>query len=133
MGRTPPVSPVNLRAKGDAAATATRSPGAPETPAVAAAATGAGGNDNSATPASEKVEMSAEEVEAARIRAAVEESYRPRVSEVYGVHVPLGERAARLQCLAVLRLVAGGEDDASLGGGSGSGGELQSLCSRLGG
>lgn len=59
-----------------------------------------------------------------RIKAAVEASYRPKVSEVYGMHVPLGERAARLQCLAVLRLVAGGEDDAALGGGSGSGGAL---------
>ena len=68
--------------------------------------------------------MSPEETEALRIKAAVEASYRPKVSEVYGMHVPLGERAARLQCLAVLRLVAGGEDDAALGGGSGSGGAL---------
>lgn len=121
MGRSPPASPINLRAKGDAA----RSPETSGTSAAAAAATaGAVGNDNAATPTSEKVEISAEEMEAARMRAAVEESYRPRVSEVYGVHVPLGERAARLQCLAVLRLVAGGEDDASLGGGSGSGGEF---------
>lgn len=58
------------------------------------------------------------------MREAVEASYRPRVSEVYGVHVPLAERAARLQCLAVLRLVAGGEDKEAFGGGSGSGGEL---------
>lgn len=57
------------------------------------------------------------------MREAVEASYRPRVSEVYGVHVPLGERAARLQCLAVVSLVGGGEDDEAMGGGSGSGGE----------
>lgn len=58
------------------------------------------------------------------MKEAVEANYRPRVSEVYDMHVPLGERAARLQCLAVLRLVAGGEDEPTLGGGSGSGGEL---------
>lgn len=68
--------------------------------------------------------LSPEEAEALRMKALVEASYRPRVSEVYGVHVPLGERAARLHCLAVLRLVGGGEDDAALGGGSGSGGAL---------
>eukprot|EP00752_Nemacystus_decipiens_P013802 g12254.t1 len=67
------------------------------------------------------IALSPEEMESLRIKAAIEASYRPEVSEVYGVHVPLGERAARLQCLAVLRLVAGGEDDAALGGGSGSG------------
>lgn len=59
------------------------------------------------------------------MREAVEASFRPRVSEVYGVHVPLGERAARLQCLAVLSLVAVGEDESGVGGGSGSGGELR--------
>lgn len=70
------------------------------------------------------------------MKTAVEASYRPVVSEVYGVHVPLGERAARLQCLAVLRLVAGGEDDAALGGGSGSGGAFGGgkvvLCAAVG-
>lgn len=64
------------------------------------------------------------EAEACRMREAVKASYRPRVSQVYGVHVPLGERAARLQCLAMLSLVAGGEDNAGAGGGSGSGGEI---------
>lgn len=57
----------------------------------------------------------------------MEASYRARVSEVYGVHVPLAERAARLHCLAVLSLVAGGEDEAAFGGGSGSGGTVMSL------
>ncbi|CAM9113863.1 unnamed protein product, partial [Hapterophycus canaliculatus] len=65
--------------------------------------------------------LSPARVEALRIRELVEASYRPRVSEVYGVHVPLAERAARLQCLAVLRLVAGGESKEAFGGGSGSG------------
>lgn len=57
------------------------------------------------------------------VKTAVEESYRPQESEVYGAHVPLLERAARLQCVAMLSLVAGGEDDKVSGGGSGSGGE----------
>lgn len=67
--------------------------------------------------------LSAVEAEELRIRAALEESLRPRVSKLYGVHVTLAERAARLQCLAVLSLVARGEDEAEDGGGSGSGGE----------
>ncbi|CAM9976182.1 unnamed protein product [Scytosiphon promiscuus] len=71
--------------------------------------------------AANKETLSPVEAEALRMREAVEASYRPRVSEVYGVHVPLAERAARLQCLAVLRLVAGGEDKEPFGGGSGSG------------
>lgn len=57
------------------------------------------------------------------VKTAVEESYRPQESEVYGAHVPLVERAARLQCVAMLSLVAGGEDDTVSGGGSGTGGE----------
>lgn len=61
--------------------------------------------------------------EAWSMRVAVEQSLRPKESEVYGVHVPLAERAARLQCLAALSLLAGGEDDACDGGGSGSGGD----------
>lgn len=61
------------------------------------------------------------------MREAVKASYRPRVSQVYGVHVPLSERAARLKCLAMLSLVAGGEDDAGAGGGSGSGGERRTV------
>ncbi|CBJ28961.1 expressed unknown protein [Ectocarpus siliculosus] len=65
--------------------------------------------------------LSQAEAEALRLKEAVEASYRPAVSAVYGMHVPLAERAARLQCLAALRLVAGGEDEASFGGGSGSG------------
>lgn len=67
--------------------------------------------------------LSAVEAEELRIRAALEESLRPRVSKLYGVHVTLAERTARLQCLAVLSLVAQGEDEAEDGGGSGSGGE----------
>lgn len=86
-------------------------------------------SDTTATPVSDKdkdkaASLSQAEAEALRLKEAVEASYRPAVSAVYGMHVPLAERAARLQCLATLRLVAGGEDEASFGGGSGSGGEL---------
>ncbi|CAB1108275.1 unnamed protein product [Ectocarpus sp. CCAP 1310/34] len=81
-------------------------------------------SDTTATPVSDKdkaASSSQAEAEALRLKEAVEASYRPAVSAVYGMHVPLAERAARLQCLAALRLVAGGEDEASFGGGSGSG------------
>lgn len=84
-------------------------------------------SDTTAAPVSDKdkaASLSPEEAEALRLKEAVEASYRPAVSAVYGMHVPLAERAARLQCLAALRLVAGGEDEAAFGGGSGSGGEL---------
>lgn len=65
------------------------------------------------------------QAEAWSVRVAVEQSLRPKESEVYGVHVPLAERVARLQCLAALSLLAGGKDDARDGGGSGSGGNAR--------
>lgn len=83
-------------------------------------ATASGGNGGGGMTAAFSAAMQAE---AWSVRAAVEASLRPKESEVYGVHVPLAERAARLQCLAVLRLLAAGEDDARDGGGSGSGGK----------
>ena len=130
MGRTPPASPMNFRPRSaSSSSTSPRSNVAIEGAARSSELPGL--SETSAAATAEE----AEEAEAARMRAAVEESYRPRVSEVYGVHVPLGERAARLQCLAVLRLVAGGEDDATLGGGSGSGGEAEGysfwVCPRV--
>lgn len=86
---------------------------------------GSGGEISPGGPEKSAAELA--EAEACKMREAVKASYRPRVSQVYGVHVPLSERAARLQCLAMLSLVAGGEDDAGAGGGSGSGGERRTV------